>query len=147
MIIQGLKVVLEEAELAAKVRAGLSTVQQLKDLTFSLAPGVVEVAGKFQVGFSIPFKTQWAVEVLQSGSKLGVRLAHVSVGFFGMNAETVSVQVMGALAQKLQGVAGVVVESDVIMIEPAVLLAKKGVRLAAPLKRVDLLQGRVEIEL
>ena len=147
MIIQALKVVLEEAELAAKVRDGLSAVNQLKDVTFGLAPGVVELAGKFQVGFSIPFATQWSVEVLPSGNKLGVRLAHVSVGFFGMSAETVSAQVMGALAQKLTGVAGVVVESDMILIEPALLLSEKGIRLEAPIKRVAVLQGRVEIEI
>lgn len=147
MIIQALKVVLEEAELAAKVRDGLGAVGQLKEVTFGLLPGVVKVGGKFQVGFAIPFETQWTVEVMQSGSKLGVRLAHVSVGFFGMNAATVSQQVMGALAQKLQGVAGVVVADDVIVIEPAVLLAAKGVRLESPITRVDVVLGRIEIEL
>lgn len=146
MVIQALKIVLEEAELAAKVQAGLGAVGQLKEVTLGLLPGVVKVGGKFQVGFAIPFETQWTVEVLQSGLKLGVRLAHVSVGFFGMSAATVSQQVMGALAQKLQGVSGIAVENDVIVIEPAVLLAAKGVRLEAPVKRVDVLQGRVEIE-
>ncbi len=146
MIIQALKVVLEEAELAAKVQDGLSAVKQLKDVTFGLVPGAVKVGGKFQVGFAIPFETQWTVEVLEQGRRLGVRLAHVSVGLIGMSAAMVTSQVMGALAQKLQGVPGVAVENDVILLDPAVLLAAKGVRLDAPVKRIGVLQGRVELE-
>lgn len=146
MIIQALKVVLEEAELAAKVKEGLGAVKQLKDVTFGLAPGAVNVGGKFQVGFAIPFETQWSVEVLEQGRRLGVRLAQVSVGMIGMSAAMVTSQVMGALAQKLQGVAGVNVERDVIMLEPALLLATKGIRLEASVKRIDVMQGRVEIE-
>ena len=147
MIIQALKVVLDEAELAAKVRESLGAVSQLKDVTFGLAPGVIEVSGKFKVGISIPFATQWTVGVLKPGDKLLVRLTQVSVGFLGMSAETVSAQVMGALAQKLKGVAGVVVENDGIALEPSVLLAAKGIRLEAPVRRVEVLQGRVEIEI
>lgn len=146
MIIQALKVVLEEAELAARVQAGLGAVKQVKDVTFGLVPGAVKVGGKFQVGFSIPFETQWTVEVLEQGGRLAVRLAHVSVGMMGMSAAMVSSQVMGALAQKLAGVSGVVVEDDVIMLEPSVLLAEKGIRLDAAVKRIDVLQGRIEIE-
>ena len=146
MIIQVLKLVLEEADVAAWVQKGLGAVSQVKEVTFGLAPGVVKLGGKFQVGFPIPFETQWAIEVLQSGNKLGLRLSNVSVGFFGMNAATVSTQVMNALAQKFQGVSGVAVENDVIVIEPAVLLAAKGVRLDAPVKRIDVLQGRIEVE-
>lgn len=146
MIIQGLKVVLEEADVAAWARNGLSAVNQVKDVTLGLAPGLAKLGGKFQVGFSIPFETHWSVEVLESGRKLGVRLAHVSVGFFGMNAETVSAQVMGALAKKCEGVSGVTVKDDVIVVEPAVLFAAKGVRLDAPIRRVEVKQGRVELE-
>ena len=83
MIIQALKVVLEEAELAAKVQAGLGAVKQVKDVTFGLVPGAVKVGGKFQVGFSIPFETEWTVEVLEQGRRLAVRLAHVSAGMLG----------------------------------------------------------------
>ena len=146
MIIQALKVVLEEAELAAKVQEGLGAVKQLKDVTFGLVPGAVNVGGKFQVGFSIPFETRWTVDVLEEGRRLGVRLAHVSVGMIGMSAAMVSSQVMGALAQKLQGVSGARVENDRILLEPAVLLASKGIRLESPVKRIDVVQGRVEIE-
>lgn len=146
MIIQALKVVLEEAELAAKVQAGLGAVKQVKDVTFGLVPGAVKVGGKFQVGFSIPFETEWTVEVLEQGRRLAVRLAHVSAGMLGMSAAMVSSQVMGALAQKLTGMSGVAVESDVIMFEPSVLLAERGIRLDAAIKRIDVLQGRIEIE-
>ena len=146
MIIQALKVVLEEAELAAKVQEGLGAVKQLKDVTFSLVTGAVKVGGKFQVGFSIPFETQWTIEVVDQGRTLGVRLAQVSVGMIGMSAAMVSSQVMGALAQKLQGVSGARVENDRILLEPAVLLASKGIRLESPVKRIDVVQGRVEIE-
>jgi len=146
MIIQALKVVLEEAELASKVQEGLGAVKQLKDVTFGLVPGAVNVGGKFQVGLSIPFETRWTVDVLEEGRRLGVRLAHVSVGMIGMSAAMVTSQVMGALAQKLQGVSGVSVENDVILVEPALLLAAKGIRLDAPVKRLNVVQGRVEIE-
>jgi hypothetical protein len=146
MIIQALKVVLEETELAVKVKEALSAVSQLKDVTFGLAPGVVKVDGKFQVGLSIPFETQWTVAVLQAENKLGVRLAHMSVSFFGMNAATMSTQVMAALAQKLQGVPGLAVESNTILIDLAVLLATRGIRLEAPVRRVAILQGRAEID-
>ena len=146
MIIQALKVVLEEAELAAKVQAGLGAVKQVKDVTFGLVPGAVKVGGKFQVGFSIPFETEWTVEVLEQGRRLAVRLAHISAGMLGMSAAMVSSQVMGALAQKLTGMSGVAVENDVIMFEPSVLLAERGVRLDAAIKRIDVLQGRIEIE-
>jgi len=146
MIIQALKVVLEEAELAAKVQEGLGAVKQLKDVAFGLVPGAVKVGGKFQVGFAIPFETRWSVDVLDQGRRLGVRLAQVSVGMIGMSAAMVTSQVMGALAQKLQGVPGVTVENDVIVLEPALLLAAKGIRLEARIKRVDVMQGRVEIE-
>jgi hypothetical protein len=146
MIVQALKVVLEEADVAQRFREGLGSVGQLKDLTCNLLPGAVKVAGKFQLGLAVPFETQWTVEVLEAGRRLGVRLAHVSVGFFGVNAASVSQQVMGALAQKLQGVSGVAVENDVILIEPSVLLASKGVRLEGPIRRFELLQGRAEIE-
>ena len=146
MIIQALKVVLEEAELAAKVQAGLGAVKQVKDVTFGLVPGAVKVGGKFQVGFSIPFETEWTVEVLEQGRRLAVRLAHVSAGMLGMSAAMVSSQVMGALAQKLTGMSGVAVENDVIMFEPSVLLAERGIRLDAAIKRIDVLQGRIEIE-
>ena len=146
MIIQALKVVLEEAELAAKVQAGLGAVKQVKDVTFGLVPGAVKVGGKFQVGFSIPFETEWTVEVLEQGRRLAVRLAHISAGMLGMSAAMVSSQVMGALAQKLTGMSGVAVENDVIMFEPSVLLAERGIRLDAAIKRIDVLQGRIEIE-
>lgn len=146
MIIQSLEIVLEEDDVAAWVRRGLSAVDQVKELTFGLEPGRVRLGGKFQVGFSVPFETQWSVDVLESGRKLGVRLAHVSVGFFGMSAETVSAQVMGALEKKMQGVAGMAVENDVIVIEPAVLLAAKGIRLNASIKRIEVKQGCVKIE-
>ena len=67
MVIQSLKVILEEAELAAKVRDLLGGVSQLKEATLRLVPGAAEVGGKFQVGFAIPFETRWTVEVLQQG--------------------------------------------------------------------------------
>jgi hypothetical protein len=146
MIVQALKVVLEEAEIAAKVKEALGGVSQLKEVTFGLAPGVVKIGGQFQVGVPIPFDTQWSVEVLASGRKLGVKLANVSVGFFGMSAAAVSGQVMGALAQKLRGVPGVAVEGEMIVLEPAALLAAKGVRLDAPVRRLTVLAGRVEVE-
>jgi hypothetical protein len=147
MIIQALKVVLEEAEVAARVRDALGGVSQLRDVTFGLAPGTVKIGGTFQVGLAVPFETQWSVEVLEAGRKLGVKLSNVSVGFFGMSAAAVSGQVMGALAQKLQGVPGAAVEGDVIVLEPAVLLAAKGIRLEAPVRRLAVLAGRVEVEL
>jgi hypothetical protein len=146
MIVQAVKVVLEESELAAQVRKGLGAVSQLKEMTFGLVPGAVIVGGKFQVGFAIPFETRWTVEVLEQGLRLGVRLSHVSVGMIGMSASMVSSQVMAALAQKLQGVPGVAVENDVIMLDPAVVLASKGIRLEAQVKRIDVQQGRVEVE-
>jgi hypothetical protein len=146
MIVQAVKVVLEESELAAQVRAALGAVSQLKEVTFGLVPGAVIVGGKFQLGFAIPFETQWTVEVLEQGLRLGVRLAHVSVGLIGMSASMVSSQVMAALAQKLQGVPGMAVENDAIMLDPAVVLASKGVRLEAQVKRISVLQGCVEVE-
>lgn len=147
MIIQALRIVLEEAEMAARLRDGLAAVNQLKEVTFSLVPGAVKVGGKFQVGFSIPFETQWTASVLGTGQKLAVRLAQVSVGMIGLSAAMVTSQVMSALSQKLQGVAGLVVENDTIMLDPAVLLAAKGIRLAAPVRRIDVMQGYVEIEI
>ncbi len=146
MIIQALKVVLEEAELASKVQERLGAVKQLKEVTFGMVPGAVTVGGKFQMGFAIPFETRWTVEVVEQGRRLGVRLAHVSVGMIGMSAALVTSQVMGALAQKLQGVSGVSIENEVILVEPAVLLAAKGIRLDAPVKRINVMQGRLEIE-
>ena len=146
MIVQSVKVVLEESELAAQVRTSLGAVSQLKEVTFGLVPGAVIVGGKFQLGFAIPFETQWTVEVLEQGLRLGVRLAHVSVGLIGMSASMVSSQVMAALAQKLQGVPGMAVENDAIMLDPAVVLASKGVRLEAQVKRISVLQGCVEVE-
>lgn len=147
MIIQALKVVLEEDELSVRVRNGLGSVQQLKDVTFGLVPGAVKVGGKFHVGFSIPFETQWTADVFDDGRRLGVRLAHVSVGMMGLSPAMVSSQVMQALSQKLEGVAGVAVENDVIVLEPSILLAAKGIAMDVPVKRVGLLQGRVEIEI
>jgi len=147
MIIQRLNVVLEEAELAAQVRGVLSAVSQLKDVTFGLAPGAVNVGGKFQVGFAIPFETRWTVEVLEQGRRLGVRLAHVSVGLIGLSASMVTSQVMSALAQKLQGVPGVSVENEAVMLDPAVLLAAKGIRLEAPVNRIGVTPGQVEIDI
>lgn len=146
MIIQALSVVVDEADIAARLKEGLSSVSQLKDVTFSLAKGVVKIGGKFQVGFAIPFETHWSAEVLQPEGRLGVKLANVSVSFFGVSADTVRAQVMGALSQKLQNVAGVQVEGDLIVVDPVALLAARGVRLGAPVKRVDVLPGRVEIE-
>jgi len=146
MIIQALRVVLEEAELAAKLKDGLAAASQLKEVTFSLVPGAVKVGGKFQVGFSIPFETEWTVSVLDAGRGLAVRLAQVSVGMIGLSAAMVSSQVMNALSQKLQGVAGLVVENDAVLLDPAVLLASKGVRLAATVRRIDVMRGSVEIE-
>jgi len=147
MIIQALKVVLEEAQIAARLKDGLAAANQLKDVTFSLVPGTVKVGGKFQVGFPIPFETQWTASVLERDRKLAVRLAHVSVGMIGLSASMVTSQVMNALSQKLQDVPGLVVENDTIILEPAVLLAAKGIRLDAPVRRVDVMQGRVEIEI
>ncbi len=146
MIIQALKVVVDEAEIAARVRDGLGGVSQLKDVTFGLADGVVKIGGKFQAGFAIPFETHWAVEVRQPDCRLGVKLSRVSVGFFGVSADTVRAQVISALAQKLQNASGVCVENDVIVVDPALLLAAKGIRLEAPVKRLDVVGGRVEIE-
>ena len=146
MIIQALKVMLDEAEIAAKVKDGLGAVSQLRDVTLGLAQGVVKIGGKFQVGFAIPFETHWSVEVLPPASRLGVKLANVTVGFFGVSADTVRTQVMSALAQKFQGASGVCVENDVIVVDPALLLAGKGIRLDAPIKRVDVVPGRIEIE-
>ena len=146
MIIQALKVILDEVELAAKVRDCLGAVSQVKEVTFGLSPGMVNVGGKFQVGFAVPFETRWTIDVSEQGRRLGVRLAHVSVGLIGMSAAAVASQVMGALAQKLQGVSGVTVEDGVLLLEPSVLLAAKGIRLEAPVKRIEVTQGRVEIE-
>ncbi|HNX35417.1 MAG TPA: hypothetical protein PKM57_12360 [Kiritimatiellia bacterium] len=146
MIIQSLRVVLEEAQIAAKLKGGLAAANQLKDVTFSLMPGTVKVGGKFQVGFAIPFETHWTADVLDQGRRLGVRLSHVSVGMIGLSAAMVTSQVMNALSQKLQGVAGLSVENDTILLDPAVLLAAKGIRLDAPVRRIDVKQGSVEIE-
>jgi phosphoserine aminotransferase len=146
MIIQALSVVVEEGEIAAKVKEGLSSVGQLKEVSFALAPGAVKIGGKFQVGFAIPFETQWGVEVRPADGRLAVTLANVSVGFFGLSADAVRSQVMGALAQKLQGADGVCVEGDTIVVDPGLLLAAKGVRLAAPVRRLTVLPGRVELE-
>lgn len=146
MIIQALKIVLAESEIAAKLRDGLSAANQLKDVTFGLEPGTVKVGGKFQIGFSIPFETHWTASVLEQGRRLGVRLSHVSVGMLGMSKTMAASQIMGALSQKLQGVDGVAVEQDLIVLDPAVLLSAKGIHLDAPVRRIDVLPGRIEIE-
>lgn len=146
MIIQGLKLVLEESDVASRLRDGLGAVDQLKDMTFGLVPGAVKIGGRFQAGIAIPFETQWSVEVLDAGRKLGVKLAGVSVGFFGMNAAALSAQVMSALGKKLKDTSGVVVAGDTIVLDPGLLLAPRGVRLEAPIRRVEVLLGRVEIE-
>lgn len=145
MVIQSLSVVVEEHELASRVCDRLSAVPQLKDVTVGLVPDAVVIGGKFHVGFAIPFKTQWTVEVLDEGRKLGVRLAQVSVGMLGLGASTVSEQVMNALSSKLQNVAGVTVASDRIVLDPVILLAARGVVLQGPVSRVDLSQGQAAI--
>ncbi len=146
MIIHGLKLVLEEADVARRIRDGLGAVGPIKDLTFGLVPGAVKIAGNFHVGFAVPFETQWTIDVFEDGRKLGVRLADVSVGFFGMNAATVRTHVMGALEQKLRDVSGVAVEDGVIVLDPALLLTAKGVHLASPVRRIEVKQGCVEID-
>jgi len=145
MIIRAVQVVLEESDVSAWLQRGLGAVNQVKDVTFALVPGAARLGGKFQVGFSIPFETRWTIEVQPEG-KLGLKLSDLSVGFFGVNAATVSQQVMGALAQKLQGVSGVAVAGNAVVIDPAVLLAPKGIRLEAPVRRVEVKQGRLELE-
>jgi len=147
MIVQGLKLVLEEADLSALLSNGLSAVNQVKELSVKFAPGCAKLSGKFQVGFAIPFETQWTAEVLDFGRKLGLRLSDVSVGFFGMNADAVRTQLMDALAKKLEGARGAAVDGDVIVVEPALLLAAKSVRLEAPIKRLTIQQGCVELEI
>lgn len=146
MVIQALKLVLAEGEIAEKLRLGLSSAQQLKDVTVGLEPGTVKLGGKFQVGFSIPFETQWTASVMHEGRRLGVRLSAVSVGMLGMNKSMATTQIMSALAQKLQGVSGVAVEEDLILLDPSTLLSASGIHLDAVVKRIDVLPGRVEIE-
>jgi hypothetical protein len=146
MIVQALKVILDEAELTARLKEALGGVSQIKDVTVGLAAGAVKIGGKFQAGLSIPFETRWSVEVLDAGLRLGVRLADVSVGFFGVSAATVSAQVMGALSQRLRGVAGVAVEGELIKLEPGVLLASRGVRLEGAVRRLAISPGGVELE-
>jgi len=146
MFVRALHVVIEEAEIAARVRKALDGVGQIMDLTFACDAGVVKIGGKFQMGLSVPFATDWTAEALENGRKLGVRLAKVSVSLFGLSAANVSAQVMNVLAQKLRGVPGVEVRSDVLEIDPAALLADKGVRLEGRVRRIDVLPGRVEVE-
>ncbi len=146
MVIQALKIVLTEREIAERLQVGLASAQQLKDVTLGLEPGSVKVGGKFQVGFSIPFETQWTASVMHEGRRLGVRLSAVSVGMLGMNKSMATTQIMGALAQKLQGVNGVAVEEDQILLDPVTLLSARGIHLDATVKRIDVLPGRLEIE-
>lgn len=146
MVVQKLMLVLEEADVVSRLRKGLDSVGQVRDVSFSLVPGLVRIGGKFQAGIPIPFDTQWSVDLQEGGRRLGVKLAGVSVGFFGLSAETVTSQIMGALAQRLQSVPGLAVEGDTLVLDPAVLLAEKGVRLGAEIRCVEVKQGCVEIE-
>ncbi len=146
MVVQELKLVVEESDVVSRLRASLGEVNQVRDVNFALTPGLVRIGGKFQAGLTIPFDTQWSVDVLEGGQRLGVKLAGVSVGFFGMSAATVTEQVMGALAQRLKDVAGISVEGDSIMLDPDILLAEKGIRLGAPISRIEIKQGCVELE-
>ncbi len=146
MIIRALNMAFAEADVAAKLRDGLGSVSQLRDMTFVLTDGGVKIGGKFHVGFAIPFETHWTLDVIRPDGRLSVKLANISVGFFGMSADTVRAQVMGALAQKLGGATGVSVENDAIMVDPAALLAAKGIRLEAPVRRVVVTAGHIEVE-
>lgn len=146
MVVHQLRLVMEESDVVLRLRAGLDAVDRVKDVNFSLTPGLVRIGGNYQAGLSIPFDTQWSVKVSDDGWRLEVKLAGVSVGFFGVSAAMVASQVMAALAARLKDVSGVSVEDDVIVLDSAVLLIEKGIRLGAPLARVEIKQGCVEIE-
>jgi len=58
MVVQELKLVVEESDVVSRLRASLGEVNQVRDVNFALTPGLVRIGGKFQAGLTIPFDTQ-----------------------------------------------------------------------------------------
>ncbi len=141
-----MNVVVEEGEVAAYVRQALGGVSQLKEVTVGLGDGTVTIGGAFQAGLAIPFESVWSAECLDSGRRVGVRLVSVSVRFFGLSSANLSAQVMAAVAQKFEGVPGVSLDGERILLDPQVLLASRGVRLEGAVRRIAVRPGRVEVE-
>lgn len=146
MIISALNVVFERVELQSLVDRLAGEVDKLKELTLTLEKERVVLGGKISVGLTIPFSTGWQARVLDQGYAVALTLAGVSVGMVGMGTETISAQLLKLLAAKLQGQDAVRVVGNEIIVDLKPALAARGIKLIAPLKRVEISAAGILLE-
>ncbi len=138
MIISSLKIVLEAGDLQRAVSKLSGEIDKLRDLKVTLENGAVVLAGRIAMGLTIPFTTRWQARVLDEGRAAGLTLAGVSVGMAGMGEELIKAQVLKLLESRLQGHDTIRLEGQEIIVEIQPALALQGIRLTAPLRKVEI---------
>jgi len=147
MIVNTLKVVFEIGDLQRAVSKLAGGIDKLKELKVALENGRVVLSGRIALGLTIPFTTRWQARVLDEGRAAGLTLAGVSVGMAGMGEELITVQVLKLLESRLQGYDAIRLEGREIIVELQPALALQGIRLTAPLKKVEISGSGILLEL
>jgi len=146
MIINSLNIVFEVGDLQHLVSKMTGEVEKLKELTVSFETGSVVLSGKVSVGLSIPFSTRWQARVRDEGRAAGLTLKGCSVAMMGMGEEMVSTQVLSLLASKLEGYDNVRIEGKEIVVDLPPALAQRGITLAAPLTKLEIVPSGIVLE-
>jgi hypothetical protein len=143
MIIRQLSLFITAGEVDQRLKAVLADAEQVSDPAVQLADGRIALNGTFKAGLSIPFSTEWTVEV-RPGNCAALKLAKFNAGPFGGGA--LGGRVLEMVAAKLGARAGVSVDGDCLVLALVPLLAAHGIELAGVLTAVTLTPTGVDLQ-
>ena len=147
MLIERLRLIVEEGEVAAWAARLLEGAEDLKDARVGFQPGNLIFEGRLRVPLAgdVPFRTVWTVEMGGEG-RVAVRLTQASA--FGWNGGSgfLTGLIMGKVGERLAGRPGCAVEGDRVLFDPALLLAGLPVDVRIRVASVSLEAGRFVLE-
>lgn len=147
MLIERLRLVVEEGEAAAWAARLLEGTEELKAPRVGFEPGALIFEGRLRVPLAgdVPFRTAWAVEMGAEG-RVAVRLTQASAFGWSGGSGFLTGLIMGKVRERLGRRPGCAVEGDCVLFDPALLLAGLPVDVRIRVASVSLEAGRFVLE-
>ena len=143
MEIQGLKLFITDADVAALAARHLASTEAIEDLQVKLTPEGVALSGKYPTAFfKVHFETVWGVGA--TGPEVRVKLDAVRVA--GLPANLLRGALMKTIRDKVEGEPGVSVDDETVIINVVQAARAQGTDLVINFTAVVLSVGTAVIE-
>lgn len=142
MEVHSLRLHVTDADLSELAKRHMPDDSPLEEVAFRLTPEGLCVEGAVPLLVTVRFESWWDVAV--EGGKIRSRLARLKA--MGMPAAVLKSAVMKAIQSATESAYGIVVDGDVVIIDPDFLLARYAVAGRTNLQAVRLSAGFAVVE-